>query len=778
MPDRNRRTNINAIGGKGRYFRRSLALLLIIASVPSLFIAVSNYWIGVRQIEKEAIRSHQLRTEQVSDMLARQFDQIGMVMSRWSTNPLFGDYLDRFSFLENINQSHEIMQSLLVVSGSNLFIDEARLFLGSQRALVSAEGIVTLSGAGLEAYNRLLTQHEGLFLAYDLPSGDKGAVAPVSMIFKLPWYADRPFGAFVLNLSSPEIERAVDYLRTSEGGAAFLMQKNGEWITKPAEETGGLSEALRSEVLGRSQAREGFFSFSWQGTEYQASYSRVAQADWLYVTASPVSELLRPVLATSRWLAGAGLTGLAAGLILSWLATERLYRPIGRLVRLFGDDAAIGQEKRLHELEYLEHQWSRLGHESRTLRERLKRAEPSLREGFLLQLVQGHLYALSETDLRDRMTHLGWSVGDGSFSMLLVQLSGLSAEQARFGEQDKQLVTFAAANVAQELADGQGLNMSAVNFQNLSVGLLHWRGRGADPAEGKQALLAYSQQLIAALADLLRMHVTIIVCPWAERLGMVPGLLEQARKAVSFRDLQEIHQVIDLDEFGGRASAAPGAGYPFKEEDELVHAMRLGLPEESEVVFHAFMDAAERISDNDAAFRNSCMQLLGKLRGMLLELGFTQHPLFVEGRLYEELSELPDALSVRSWLWRRIVAPYLEEFGKAHNIGARRLAELAAEWIGERYEQDLPLEACAAHLHTSPYTLSRSFKQALGVTYVEYIQNVRLAKAKELLLSTTWRISEVAERVGYQHSYFNKLFKAETGETPTQYRERYRHHST
>lgn len=778
MPSWNRRTAKRSRGEKGRYFRRSLALFLMIASVPSLFIAVSNYWIGVRQIEKEAIRSHQLRTEQMSEMLAKQFDQIAMVMSRWSTNPLFGDYLDRFSFLDNINQSQELMQSLLVVGGSNLFIDEARLFLGSQQTLVSAEGIQPLSGVSLRVYNQLLEQHEGLFLAYDLPTSDKGGIAPVSMIFKLPWYAEKPFGAFVLNLSSSEIEREVDYLQTSDKGAAFLMQKSGEWITKPGEKAAGLSESLRSEVLGRTESREGFFSFKWHGESYQVSFSRVTQADWLYVTASPVSDLLKPVLITSRWLAAAGLVGLVVGLGLSWLATERLYRPIKRLVRLFGDGGIPEEEPRLHEMEYLERQWSRLGNESRTLQDRLKRAEPSLREGFLLQLVQGHLYALGESDLRDRMEQLGWSVRDSRFAMLLVQLSGLSVEQARFREQDRQLVSFAAANIAQELADEQTLDMSAINFQNLSVGLLHWRERGVEPAAAKRNLLAYSQRLIAVLADVLHIHVTIIVCHWTDRIGSIPELLEQARKAVSFRDLQELHQVIDLDEFGNGSPTSSAVRYPIEEEDELLHAMRLGLCDESESRYCSFMNEAERISENDASFRNTCMQLLGRVRAMLIELGFTQHPIFLEGRIYEEMLGLPDPRAVRNWLWDRIVCPYLDAFGRAQNVGARRLVEQAADWIGERFAQDLPLEACAEKLHTSPYTLSRSFKQVLGVTYVEHIQNVRLARAKELLLSTTLRINEVAERVGYQHSYFNKLFKAETGMTPTQYRESFRHNPT
>ncbi|WP_372632091.1 helix-turn-helix domain-containing protein [Cohnella sp.] len=771
----NRRKQVSQ--GKGSYFRKSLALLLMIASIPSLFIAVSNYWIGVRNAEQEAFRSHQLRTEQVSELLNKQFDQIAMVMNRWSTNPLFGIYLDQFSFIDNIDKSHELMNALLVVGGSNLYVEEAHLFLGRQQSLVSASGIEKLSGDRLAAYERLLDQHEGLFLSYDLPLNDKGATSPVSMTFKLPWYAEKPFGAFVLNLSRPEIEHAVGYVQTGDRRASFLMQKNGEWIAKPDEWSSELSEELRQVVLQREGSTP-FFSYKWKGEKYQVSFSKVTQAEWIYVTASPVSELMKPMLMTTRLLAAVGLVGLLAGLVLSWLATKRLYRPIGRLVSLFGDrehgneGESEGIASPLHEIDYLEHQWSRLGRESRTLKDRLNQAEPSLREGFLLQLVQGHLYALSEADLLERMEHLGWNARDSRFSMLLIQLSGLSGTQARFRENDRQLVSFAAANISGELAEQHGLHMDPINFQNLSVGMLHSVERTIDPEAARNRLLEFSGALIGVLGNMLNIHVTIIVCSWTDRIGSVPELLEQARKAVSYRDLQEVHQVIDLEEFE-RVSSLASPGYPADQEKELLHVMRLGLPDESKEKFGEFMDEAERMSDRESVFRQTCLQLLGSVRGMLIELGFTQHPLFLEGNVFEEMFVLPDSRAIRSRLWLRIVQPYLEEFGKVQNIGARRLVERAVEWIGERFEEDLPLEACADALHTSPYTLSRSFKQVLGVNYVEHILNLRMAKAKELLTSTTLRINEVAESVGYQHSYFNKLFKGETGMTPTQYREQY-----
>jgi AraC-like DNA-binding protein len=128
---------------------------------------------------------------------------------------------------------------------------------------------------------------------------------------------------------------------------------------------------------------------------------------------------------------------------------------------------------------------------------------------------------------------------------------------------------------------------------------------------------------------------------------------------------------------------------------------------------------------------------------------------------------------MRGWFMDKIIAPYLDEFNKAQNVGARRVVEQAVTLLKAEYMRDISLEECAERCRTSPYMLSRSFKQVTGVNYVDYIMRLRMDKAKELLAATPMKINEIAESVGYQHSYFNKIFKGETGLTPTEYRKQF-----
>ncbi len=77
----------------------------------------------------------------------------------------------------------------------------------------------------------------------------------------------------------------------------------------------------------------------------------------------------------------------------------------------------------------------------------------------------------------------------------------------------------------------------------------------------------------------------------------------------------------------------------------------------------------------------------------------------------------------------------------------------------------------AEHMHMNPDYLSSLFHNRFGQTLSTYITNVRIDKAKELLLTTRISLDAIAEQTGFSSSsYFHKQFKKGTGLTPQQYR--------
>ena len=94
------------------------------------------------------------------------------------------------------------------------------------------------------------------------------------------------------------------------------------------------------------------------------------------------------------------------------------------------------------------------------------------------------------------------------------------------------------------------------------------------------------------------------------------------------------------------------------------------------------------------------------------------------------------------------------------------------DYIEDNYgDEDLSLNLVASHVNFSPNHLSMIFSQQTGNTFIKYLTDFRMNKAKELLRCTGKRSSVVSMEVGYKDPhYFSYLFKKTQGMTPTQYR--------
>ena len=95
----------------------------------------------------------------------------------------------------------------------------------------------------------------------------------------------------------------------------------------------------------------------------------------------------------------------------------------------------------------------------------------------------------------------------------------------------------------------------------------------------------------------------------------------------------------------------------------------------------------------------------------------------------------------------------------------------AMDYINLNYSESITLNEVAEHTYVSIYYLSRMFTKELGKNYVDYLNEVRIEKAKEYLRDSCYKTYEIAELVGIKDAhYFSKLFKKYTGVTPSEYK--------
>lgn len=100
---------------------------------------------------------------------------------------------------------------------------------------------------------------------------------------------------------------------------------------------------------------------------------------------------------------------------------------------------------------------------------------------------------------------------------------------------------------------------------------------------------------------------------------------------------------------------------------------------------------------------------------------------------------------------------------------------LITEYVDVHYNETLTLDTLAQLSHGTPYHLHRTFKKIKGVTPADYVQQIRIGKAKALLTASHQTVAKIGEAVGLSNTpYFITLFKKKTGYTPEGYRQQHK----
>jgi two-component system, response regulator YesN len=103
--------------------------------------------------------------------------------------------------------------------------------------------------------------------------------------------------------------------------------------------------------------------------------------------------------------------------------------------------------------------------------------------------------------------------------------------------------------------------------------------------------------------------------------------------------------------------------------------------------------------------------------------------------------------------------------------GGSRFMRRIESYVERHYRRDLPVKEVADFVGLSPNYFSHLFKQERGMSFVDYLNAVRIAAACRLLEESGLKVYEIAEEVGFtDYKYFSTVFRKVTGESPTKYR--------
>ncbi|WP_459967577.1 response regulator [Paenibacillus sp. JCM 10914] len=406
----------------------------------------------------------------------------------------------------------------------------------------------------------------------------------------------------------------------------------------------------------------------------------------------------------------------------------------------------------------------------RHLKEHYRTSLPLLRESFLASLLTRKL---PRTIIEEKMRKYGLTLGGGCYltAVIAVYPSALLDEEASGSSLrdsgDLDLMLHAILNIAKDSLGSLSLGSAFIYQDNIVLLFMNQDGAAAAWLEHVQVTL---NRLLKNIHHYLKLFVTIGVGSRVRDLSELKLSYQDALLALDYRLVLGAEKVIYIDDV--EQPRQEGIRLDELKEQTLIRSLKLGTEEELTNSISRIFDELIGISCTIHEVQIYLLEVVTTVLRTAKESGIELEDLFGPGfQLHAEIfkfSGIPEAkaglLDIGLMIRRQIVST------RQHTY--KDIVAKAISYTRENYGQpELTLQKLCAHLHISAGYFSGVFKRETKMTYGQYVMQIRMEMAKELLRSSDLKAFEIAERVGYADpNYFSFCFKKQAGISPKEYR--------
>ena len=299
-------------------------------------------------------------------------------------------------------------------------------------------------------------------------------------------------------------------------------------------------------------------------------------------------------------------------------------------------------------------------------------------------------------------------------------------------------------------------------------------------ASTEEELASVREKLLGLIADAMEKHPNIQyfggIGKTVNRLSALGESFESARRAFSHRYLANGSSIIDSADLSHEAFVRRDTfefdpvSYERLDRMKLKEFLRFGSADDAGYfVEEYFSDSNQKMMESgimrqyvtmDAYF--CVVEFLKEMQ--VSEVTFRKLPAFS----YPVMESIENAFDYLKQLLRAAIGIREENSDNRY----RDMITRAVSYIEDNYgDSELSLNDLASFVNVSPNYISMLFSQQTGHSFVKYLTDLRMKRAKEMLLLTDKKSSEISEEVGYRDPhYFSFLFKKTQGMTPTAWR--------
>ncbi|UQZ35431.1 AraC family transcriptional regulator [Paenibacillus sp. PK3_47] len=655
----------------------------------------------------------------------------------------------------NVSRAKSVMNELINLNRRVDGVYSSYFYLSDSDYVISTDSATTK----LERYEpigwatKALENQRGISGVWVPRKLDSG-VNVISYVYPLNRLSSTTSGIIVVNMEESQIGK---YLHTTEstGTNSLLLDSGGKVISysdKSLLLTDGFELPFLREILNQ-EASEGYTFRELDGDRMVYAWSRSALSGWWNVSWSSMDELMTK----SREMQGniILLTGaiIVLGTVLAVILATWLSRPLRQLVRTIRSKNDLGVVGR-NELAFLDMAFKRMQEEEEGLFRLLQEREEDTRSFAVHRLLRGEI----PPRIHEVFPEACYRVAVVSIDRYRVYVGNTNVETRSYHRY--------LLNTKYESLFPEGIEAHSVYHNDGCIVIVMNFAPGEDERNCERIHLAL-ENIRDESFELLTHSVTIGVSEVADAPELVAERLFEAMELIKQRMIK-------------------GAGSIMYWQEEEEQNRKYIDSENSERRILNFLDAGDldgiykelqnircQIRAEENISYDNIMFIYHQLMGATIKHLRENHistgrMIMGKGDIYSVLAAMDTLDELEEYLHEmyREIVQNLERSTSETNHGERVI-----QYLKDNYREEIVLKDMSTEFGISYSYMRKIVYELTGKSMIDYLNQLRIDKAKELLLDTDLTIKQIAEEVGYYNvQSFNRFFRKYEGMPPSSYK--------
>lgn len=775
-----------------RFLMRLVIFMLLICLVPIGVLGVFFYHNVQNSMRKDIEQTNERYLNQTVIAMELVVKQIGNGFRQFVTSSTVAEF-DLFplgNYFDEIGtwQSSPDKQTLLnyIISKSKVQINMESLmqlsdFIFSVYYVNPSKGIVLTSGSLQYEIDRFYdsdwnTNLQSTMLGYPIIMNVRNAKQEDGTFKRVVPVVFRPIGSqytVVINLDADTFyTNLISRLEAKDKASLIVFSRDGEpllydndsakadgisfvqsVITKPENATGVDIESHK--VLVDRQL------VSWRSSD---------MLGWKIVSVTSLHEIYSNVSKIRNLFFTVSILLAIATAILAVMTSRRLYRPISYLLQFISEgyqrdiSGKVGNRPN-GEFRVISESLADAYETRKRLQLRLRESIPAYQEKFVRSLLKKNTFNAKEIEEQFEFLGIGLmtrgivpmvvSTEVGANQPISIEIEKI--EHLLFTDSISSAIDPEYPHWMLELEDHVYLVLVNCGEKEMST------------------VFAVAESVKNNIAENHDMACTIGIGTYCQTISELPQAYKEAAEALQYRSMTTGSDVIYIEDV--RLHAHDPLPYSKEKEATLIVCLKNGEKDQALALFAEMVRDLRSQSGKIAfpqvqqAFLSLLVRLIETIRDLHLDI--KEFVPDERSNLLAVFLQKDDWREMTLWFEYLISATAIN-IGQAFQEKKNTHIEHAKRLIETESASALSLTMIADLLKLNPAYLSRIFKEYTGVTFTDYVTQIRVQRSKELLLQTEMKVKDISEQIGYAKvTHYIKLFKDMNGITPGEFRKQH-----